>query len=112
MSIKFIVAFALFAALGMTACSTAAAVDRNVELSAESRNLVIYYDGANQNSKQRVVDTATQKQVEVVYLLDRLHSVVVRVPAGKPITEAIALFNGLPGVLMVNRDQTKHIQGP
>lgn len=76
--------------------------DRDVRY---TQNLIIHYDNGTDENKVKLLDAISDYGAEIVYELDRMSVVVVRIPEGKPIADAIAHFEGLSHVLAVNRDQ-------
>jgi hypothetical protein len=76
-----------------------------------TRNLIIHYDASHAKSnKQRILDAASTHGADVVYQLDNLNIVVIRVPDRISMTDAITYVEHIPGVLGVNRDQIHQLQ--
>lgn len=74
----------------------------------ESPNtLIIFYDVAV--GKEPLLAAIAQYNATVVYDLNNMNSIVVRIPDETKIDEAIEFFNGVNGVLQVNRDRANEI---
>lgn len=78
------------------------AQDRDVRY---TQNLIIHYESDADENKLKLLDAVSEYGAEIVYELDRMSVIVVRIPEGKSIADAIAHFEGLRHVLAVNRDQ-------
>lgn len=75
-----------------------------------TQNLIIHYDGSDDEAKQALLEAAGSYGASVTYELDTMNVVVVRIPDGKPIGDAIAYFEKQKNVLAVNRDQVNELQ--
>ena len=75
-----------------------------------TQNLIIHYDGSDDEAKQALLEAASSYGANVTYELDTMNVVVVRIPDGKPIGDAIAYFEKQKNVLAVNRDQVNELQ--
>ena len=75
-----------------------------------TQNLIIHYDGSDDEAKQALLEAASSYGASVTYELDTMNVVVVRIPDGKPIGDAIAYFEKQKNVLAVNRDQVNELQ--
>ena len=75
-----------------------------------TQNLIIHYDGSDDEAKQALLEAAGSYGASVTYELDTMNVVVVRIPDGKPIGDAIAYCEKQKNVLAVNRDQVNELQ--
>ena len=75
-----------------------------------TQNLIIHYDGSDDEAKQALLEAAGSYGASVTYEPDTMNVVVVRIPDSKPIADAIAYFEKQKNVLAVNRDQVNELQ--
>ncbi|MEQ4617644.1 MAG: hypothetical protein ABN482_06310 [Corticimicrobacter sp.] len=103
----------------MTAPMPPAAMERLRQACRESgpdirahaeRTLIIMYDGTRQDSAQQVLAAAEQYGAEVLYQLNVVKAIALRMPEGQDVDQAMAHFRQLPGVLSVERDQVMQVQ--
>lgn len=103
----------------MTAPMPPAAMERLRQACRESgpnirahveRTLIIMYDGTRQDSVQQVLVAAEQYGAEVLYQLNVVKAIALRMPEGQDVDQAMAHFRQLPGVLSVERDQVMQVQ--
>lgn len=95
-----------------TASAASIGQPRAQQPAPETRNLIIYYSAENpERAKSNILGAARLYGAEVVYVLETLHAVVVRIPEGKSLSKAKTYFKAVPGVLTVNEDQVVQLDG-
>ena len=69
---------------------------------ASETTLNIFYDVTV--GKEPLLEAIEAYNAEILYQLNNFNSVSIKIPDGTVIEDAIAYFNGVEGVLLVNRD--------
>ncbi len=74
----------------------------------ESQNtLIIYYDDTI--GKEPLLESIEKYNAVILYEYINFNSVAIKIPEGTIIEDAITYFNGVEGVLLVNRDYINNV---